>query len=340
MTTDTATVTTEQKPADTQAAPTTETVSKPAETVTAAPTDGTKAPAGDTKTTESKGYWPEDWQAKTAEQIGVDKWDKGQQEAFKKQFGRMPSPAEMAKSWWSATAKLNDLQGQLKDAIKKPGPNATAEEKAAYYKAIGRPEKPDDYKLDRPQGAPEPTEFEKQIEGDYLKQMYENGATQEQVAAGWKIYQRAVEAGKAKMEMEGAKLAEQTKDKLMLEWGPKEFRANMEVAERFLADTFGTEAGNLMSLKLHNGPALGALEPFVRGIVKLAKMHSDDGAVINGVTQEGVDIDKRVDELMSLKITDKSRYNSKPVQDELIKLIGIQNRRAANGQQRQNEHAR
>lgn len=313
-----------EKLAEAAAAPAAEAAAKPAEAAA----------------TEAKGYWPEDWQSKTIEQIGLDKWEKPQQEAFKKQFGRLPSPAEMAKSWWSSNTKLNEVQAQLKDSIRKPGANATAEEKAAYYKAIGRPDKAEDYKLDRPDGAREPTEFEKTLEGDYLKQMFDAGATQDQVAAGWKIYQRAIDAGKARLEMEGARMAQATSDKLSMEMGPSKYKASLELANRAATELFGPEVGQILSMKLHDGPALGALEPFVRGMIKLGAMMADDGAVIAGVTTEGVDVDKRIDELVNLRATDRNRYQSREVQDELMSLIAVQDRRKANGAGRMAEHGR
>jgi hypothetical protein len=51
-----------------------------------------------------------------------------------------------------AVSKIKDLEGKLAGAIPKLSENATADEKAAYLKAIGVPEKAEDYEIELKEG--------------------------------------------------------------------------------------------------------------------------------------------------------------------------------------------
>lgn len=50
------------------------------------------------------------------------------------------------------TAKIGELEGKLAGAIFKPGEKATDEEKAAYRKSLGVPEKPEEYVFEKAEG--------------------------------------------------------------------------------------------------------------------------------------------------------------------------------------------
>lgn len=59
---------------------------------------------------------------------------------------------EFVKSVYSAVSERDALKAKLERAIFKPSENATEAEKEAYFKAIGRPDKPEDYEFNPPQG--------------------------------------------------------------------------------------------------------------------------------------------------------------------------------------------
>jgi hypothetical protein len=50
------------------------------------------------------------------------------------------------------TAKITELEGKLSSAIFKPGEKATDEEKTAYRKSLGVPEKPEQYEFEKAEG--------------------------------------------------------------------------------------------------------------------------------------------------------------------------------------------
>ena len=117
---------------------------------------------------------------------------------------------------------------------------------------------------------------------------------------------------------------------LRVEFG-RDYKANVALADRYLAEHFGPEMGeewkDLMGKRFADGTALGEMPGFVKAVVKLAKAWADDGAV--HVTDLGgaQDVDAKIKEMMSKVGTDE--YKSPAFQQQLDGLIAIKNRRQA-----------
>ena len=88
----------------------------------------------------------------------------------------------------SALGKAHlETVGKLKKSVTVPAEDASDEEKAAYRKAMGVPEKPTDYKLEQlelPKGATENEAFKTA----FLEEAHNRGLTQDQVAGFYKWY--------------------------------------------------------------------------------------------------------------------------------------------------------
>lgn len=69
-------------------------------------------------------------------------------------FTGFKTVGDFAKHHLETAGKVTDLEGKLAGAIVKPGDDATDEQRAAFRQAIGVPEKPEDYKLERPDDIP------------------------------------------------------------------------------------------------------------------------------------------------------------------------------------------
>jgi hypothetical protein len=67
--------------------------------------------------------------------------------------------SDFAKAHLDTVGKVKDLEGKVANAIPKPAENATQQEKDAYLKAIGRPDKPDDYEIKPADGLPQNPEL-------------------------------------------------------------------------------------------------------------------------------------------------------------------------------------
>jgi hypothetical protein len=292
---------------------------------------GDSGDGGDEATGEGKAaIWGDNWRNDIVGGLGLDgdalKKAKGQAE-------RWTSPLQMAKSALSASQKITELTESTKGMVKVPGKGATDEEKAAFNKALGVPDKPDAYELPPTQDGEERemSQFEEVTVEAFKEDALKAGLSQAQFAAVHKSMERLEDMARQHLDAEGERLKEAVEDKLRVEWGA-EYKGNMELANRFLAERM-PDADNILGMRLVHGPALGAYEPFLKMVVELAREHSDDGALISGVTPEGMDISKRIEEIYDLRIKDKAKYNSKEVQDELVKLTGLQSRRKNSGGQ-------
>src|SRR5690606_5472899 len=115
----------------------------------AAPTGGTPAPSGD-KPADSK--W---WRDTLTDPKHVNVAE------------RIASPAEAIQS-------IIDLRTQLSERIKVPDENASDEDKAKYRKAMGIPDKPEDYEISSPEGV-EFTELDKAVFDRLLPIAHEAG---------------------------------------------------------------------------------------------------------------------------------------------------------------------
>jgi hypothetical protein len=69
-------------------------------------------------------------------------------------FTAYKTVGELAQSHLETAGKVKEYEGKLAASIPKLTDKATDEDRAAYYKAIGRPEKADDYAITVPEGVP------------------------------------------------------------------------------------------------------------------------------------------------------------------------------------------
>ena len=159
-----------------------------------------------------------------------------------------------------ATAKtLADVDKMLRDNIaaaraktdgmvRVPGENATPEEIAAFHRALGVPDKPEDYKLPPPEKVPEGVVHDTKLEADFLAKSRELGLNAKQVQAlrDWQMERvgatvaeqraataKSIEAEKAELQTRfGAKLETAVQEASALvnaKWVPEGFR-------KYLAD--------------------------------------------------------------------------------------------------------
>jgi hypothetical protein len=80
-----------------------------------------------------------------------------------------------------AAKSLLDLEGKSANAVVLPGAQATKEEWDRYYKAVGRPDKPSDYKLEKIT-LPEGLVSDAKVEEAFLAHAHSLGLSQDQVA--------------------------------------------------------------------------------------------------------------------------------------------------------------
>lgn len=132
---------------------------------------------------------------------------------------RYASIGELGKAYLEAERKLSE-------SVRLPGKDATEEERAAYRKAAGIPDKPTDYKLEKAK-VPAGFEYPEATEASLRELAHKAGLTQDQAAQihRWHQLQRLTEAEtaakavKATLEQTDAELRAELKGNYDLEMG-------------------------------------------------------------------------------------------------------------------------
>jgi hypothetical protein len=122
-----------------------------------------------------------------------------------------------------------------------PGPNASEEEKAKFYEAVGRPKTADDYKLEYPKEMHPKITVSPESEAAFKQVGHKLGLTNEQINGlnGW--YMSTVSQGLTKQDEATKASFEAAQTQLRTEWGP-EFNANVTLAKRVIEKYGGKEA--------------------------------------------------------------------------------------------------
>ena len=92
---------------------------------------------------------------------------------------------------WDLAKSYKELSGKLSKAVVPPGDTATEEEKASYRKAIGVPEKPEDYKLE-PATLPEGLTVDEAMQKAFLKVCHDNDIVPAKANAINQWYMKAI----------------------------------------------------------------------------------------------------------------------------------------------------
>lgn len=287
----------------------------PAETAQAQPvTPGTIAggaePAENPPGTPEP-YWKDDWRNKVAAHYAA-----GDDKAFKKELKRLERVADPA----SLYGMYRELESQFHSGnlAKIPGKDSTPEEKAAYWKNIGVPEKPEDYieQIELQNGATI-GEADKPFIDAVCKELHTTGATPEQVNSLVNWYYNTQEEQAVQLDEHDDSFRYQTEQALKDEWGPKYRRNTNAIASLFEGQPGGIDAENpgsiyhrLLGGRTADGKLIGNDPDMIKFLANTALELHPDRAV--SVTEDGIatgqsmnDEIKKIEEIMR---TDKRKY--------------------------------
>lgn len=189
-------------------------------------------------------------------------------------FQKYPDLPTFLKSAWSA----KQLVGKKAEGVRVPGEGATAEEISVFRKAIGIPEKPEDYGLKKPDQLPEGVQWHEEKVAELAKLAHEHNITPKALKAlmEWNVASNAkgFAEGKTKREAEAKAKMDGEKKKLAEAWG-HEAQAKANLATR-AAITVGLDPKS----ELFNSA------DFVMALARVGELISEDKLVSSGaVTQ-------------------------------------------------------
>lgn len=289
--------------------------------------DDTGATSDKSSKVDGTNVWGENWRDTSVQGLGIQ--DEKERKAVQDWLAKRGSPFDVIRGAYNADKKISEI---TRDRVKIPtGKNDDPKEVAAYRKAMGIPEKPEDYKIEYGEGI-DPESIDKELEAEVRKGAIEVGASQKQVEffsrMHWAIRQReqAAESGKIAIAKEKAI------DELRTEFG-KEYKPTVELINRMFATELA-EAGlesqeertEFLSKRFADGMAIGEHPAFVKMMAKIARERADDGAFdVSDTGEGGEDLDSKIDKIVALSQSDPKEYAR--MQPELKRLIAVQNRR-------------
>jgi hypothetical protein len=166
------------------------------------------------------------------------------------------------------TAKVTELEGRLSNSIPKLSEKATDEEKTAYYKAIGRPDKAEEYEMPKPEGG----EADPKMVSWSQQTFHKANLTKEQasvIGAEWNTL--IAEMAKAETESR-AKARADAEDALKKELGGEEkYKEAVSLAGRVWKKLSNTEFDAFL-----NDTKIGNDARMIRFIINVAKLTGED----------------------------------------------------------------
>lgn len=198
------------------------------------------------------GAFPDDWRKQ------LSKGD----EKIAKRLERYASPIAVAEA-------LIHAQDRIAKGVK-PGlsPNATPEEVKEYRAMLGVPEKPEDYKIELPEGRVVGDE-DNPLVAKFVARMHGANASPAIVNQALAAYYDIQEAGIEAREDADVDQKVKTTDELRSEYGP-EHKANMNAVHGLLAGAPAGLAAQLHDARLPDGTLVFNHAPMVRWLVNLA----------------------------------------------------------------------
>lgn len=304
------------------AAPAAEATATPAPAETPAPlaVSGDTPPPAESPPPAPEFTWPEDWAAKLA---GEDEKTLGLLKQYK-------SPAEMAKAF-------KELRKAF-DARKPGAPlklpeNPTEEQVAEYRKAIGVPEKPEDYQVELPEGV-ELDPVGQVIQEDFLKTAHSLNMPPEMVQKTLNWFSELTAVQQQLRADQAAETRRQTEAELRKEWGG-DFSGNVNLMTNILADRLGSKHADFCATELADGSRLGDNPQFIRLMADLARdaaganaamYYSDPASAGKSMEQEKADL---LAMMNSPDPATRKKYYSDEIQTKLFRITEALGRRKA-----------
>lgn len=271
--------------ATTEAAKTTAETTQAATTEKAVTTEAAKtvAAGAETKVETAKSYWPDDWRQKVAEHVGA-----GDKKAIARELKRLERFTDPNGIY----AMSRELESRFDKGglIRIPGEGAKEEEVAAFRKALGVPEKPEDYFKDiKLENGAVIGEADKPLVDSFAEAAHKAGAPPAVVNAALNWYFAGQEKQAAELDAADDTFRREAEQALKNEFGAPYQRYVNSVASVFQSAPGGTDLQNegslyarLMGGRTADGKIIGNDPDMVRWLVGLAREMNPVATVTEG----------------------------------------------------------
>jgi hypothetical protein len=282
---------------------------------------------------KAKPYWPENWREKLAEHISAG--DKKLYAKELKRLERIADPAGVYGMYREAEGKLTS--GGL---IKKPGKDAKPEEIAEYHKAMGVPEKPEDYFKDvKLENGAVIGEADKPLVDGFAAAVHKSGATPQFVNAALNWYYQNQEEQAAAMDEADDTFRREAETALKDEYGAAFKRKANGIASLFAIAPGGADIKNegslyarLMGGRTADGRIIGNDPDMVRFLVALTSEINPAATVVEDGNQSGMSIDAEIKQIEGrMKDDRRAYYKDEVAQSRYRELITAREKIRARG---------
>lgn len=165
-----------------------------------------------------------------------------------------------------------------KKGIIKPGENATPEELSRYYKELGRPEKPEEYGLKKPEDWPNDVPFSDALVPKVAEMFHKNGIPGDQAQKLWSDYHNMIKEEFTSHVSLSEQQVNEGLSKLKQEWGGEDkYNANLETAKMAVKEFGGDSLINFL-----NESGLGNHPDLIRAFANAGQGLREDGFVGGG----------------------------------------------------------
>ncbi|MFH1230565.1 MAG: hypothetical protein V1709_03620 [Planctomycetota bacterium] len=190
-----------------------------------------------------------------------------------KTFEKFKDVSGLAKSYIEAEKTVSRALNAK--GIIVPGEKSTPAEWDAYYKALGRPDKPDDYKLEKPT-LPEGMAYDENKAKAFAQVAHKEGLTTKQLTALHNSWNEMVKTDFEAQIKAGKDFLDQSTVTMKKEWD-KDFDSNLAKADAAIERIFGDEFKKVLKdTGLANHPVV------IRGMFKAAQAIGEHSLITKG----------------------------------------------------------
>lgn len=238
-----------------------------------------------------------------------------------------------------------DLQAEVsKRGLKPVGlpENATDQQRAEWRKANGLPENAEAMvsSLKLPDGVVV-GEADKPLVQSFAEAMFKDGATQAEMNRAVSWYYAMADQQKAALEMADGDHKQQATEHLMQDWGPQDFKVNMNAVSSVLATMPEEDRATLLTARTADGRMLGNTPELNRILANMGRELNPASTIIDpGDNNAGKTIGDRISAIEAKMYTSDGKENpeywkgaaGEALQKEYRDLLDAQTKMKARGQ--------